>query len=629
MKKNYFLAVLILSIFGHSQTGIYVPGMSACDTQMTNFLTTYNIPSATFAITKNGKLVFSRAYGHSDIGQTDDTQPYNMFRIASISKPLTSIGIMKMIENGQLALDDKVFGPGGLLENHWYFSTATIVDNRVYDITVRMLLEHNAGWDRDIDCFPNPTTPYPWDFGGCDPISVPLHVTATLGETNPVKEEYLIAYLLGKPLNHDPGTTYSYSNMGFLVLSEIIEEISGMDYEAWMQQEILEPLGIYDMHIGKNLLSEKMEREGEYVGNGYSTYSLYNDNTLVPWEYGGFSVEAMDGHGGWIATARDLLRLMVAADGFATKPDILSASSIATMVEPSATNSWYAKGWSVNTANNWWHSGALDGTASYLVRSNSGYTWAIILNKRAVGSLENAFWNGLDALGWNCLAAVTEYPTYDLFESPLLPAQNLNAGNIGGTSMGISWTNGNGTDRVVVMKPIPNNTAPLFESYPIDGTDYNNIPNFAAADALPDGSRIVYKGTGTTVDVSGLIPNQMYAIRVYELTKNEANGNHALYLLGEPPQLVVTTTTLSASENLVASISVYPNPASSEIRLLNPNGLALTDASLSDANGRVVKKLSLSNQLEYKIPVNQLPSGVYFLTVNSSAGKTVRKIVRE
>ena len=244
MKRLLQLLAGTLFIFQlNAQTGIDVPEMTICDTQAQNFMTTFDIPSMTFALTKDGELKYMRAFGNANIAGTETTQPYHLFRIASISKPITSVGIMKMIENGDINLGDQVFGTGGILENHWYFENSNVIDTRVYDITVQDLLEHAAGWDRGVDCFPNPTSPYPWFFGGCDPIVAPLHITESQGESNPVKEEFLINYLLEKNLNFAPGTSFAYSNMGYLVLSEIIEEVSGLTYEEYMQQEIFNPIG--------------------------------------------------------------------------------------------------------------------------------------------------------------------------------------------------------------------------------------------------------------------------------------------------------------------------------------------------------------------------------------------------
>ncbi len=630
--KQLLQFLLFLPLINFAQTGISVQEMSHCDTQMQNFLTTYDIPGATFALAKDGKLVYSRAYGTANVGGSETTQPHHMFRIASVSKPITSIGIMKMIENGSIAITDQVFGSGGILENHWYFTQANITDNRIYDITVQNLLEHTGGWDRNINCFPNPTAPYPWFFGGCDPIVAPLHITNTFGVANPAQEEHLIRYVLEQTLDYDPGTTYAYSNMGFLILSEIIEEVSGMDYESWMQQEIFHPLGIYDMYIGKNKLEDKIEREGEYVGNGYSTLDLYGSGDFVLWEYGGFNLEAMDGHGGWIATARDLARLLVAIDGFATKPDILSSTSISTMTTPSSAFQFYAKGWQVNGANNWWHSGALDGTASYFVRTNSGYTWAIILNKRVIDGNANAFWGALDGLGWNCIAGTTTFPTHDLFEAPTVNSSDIQASNITTESADLSWTNGNGTARIVVAKQLTNSTRNNnFQSYPLDGNDYTANNQYGLGDDLGDGSFVIYNGNGNSVTLNGLSEGSEYAIRVYEYTKNTANGNNALYLLGDTDEITVLAETLSIDDRQFdQNIIIYPNPSTANVIIKNNSQQKLLSAVVMDVNGRIVSNIDLSDmKLEKRIPLGNYASGLYFIKISSENNFTLKQLIKQ
>ena len=155
-------------------------------------------------------------------------------------------------------------------------------------------------------------------------------------------EDDICKYLLQKGLNFIPGTQYRYSNVGCLYLGEIIEQLSGMSYEDYVKTAILAPLGIYDMHIGKNLLSEKMEREVEYTSTEGNSMSVYGTCLQLPWEYRGMNLNAMDAHGGWIATARDLVTLINAIDGFSTKPDILSAVFINVITAPAAISPGYA-----------------------------------------------------------------------------------------------------------------------------------------------------------------------------------------------------------------------------------------------------------------------------------------------
>ena len=627
MKKLVPLFVIVFAYFSTvSQTGIPVPEMTSCDSQIMSFMATYDIPSLTIALSKDGELKYMRSFGNSDLNETEATQPYNMFRIASVSKPITAIGILKMMEDGQLNLNDKVFGPGGILENHWYFSNSNITDSRYYDITVQMLLEHSAGWDRSVDCFPNPTSPYPWYFSGCDPIVAPLHVTETQGEPNPVIEEYLINFLLEKNLNFTPNTQYAYSNMGYLVLSEIIEEISGLSYEEYMQQEIFHPLGIYDMHIAENLQEDKKEREGEYVGNGFTTLDIYGSGNTVPWEYGGLAVDAMDGHGGWIATARDLVRLLAAVDGFNTKPDILLPATITTMVEPSVNNANYAKGWAVNQYNNWWHNGAIDGTACYFVRSSGGYNWAIILNKRVVDGNANAFWLALDSMGWDCIAGTANFPTWDLMDSPTVNASNLTTQGDNTSTMDVSWTNGNGTARVVVMKDITNNTANYnFSKYPLDGTDYTANSAFGSGDNVGDNTFIVYNGSGNNVTVTNLDPTKTYAVRVYEYTKNSNNGNNALYLLGGAAE---KEATLGFEDNNLSNvILIYPTITSDVLNVEVLNKLQNIEYIIYDLQGRMLEKGIFENK-NNRIKTSGLSNGMYLLMVKSGNKISVHNFIK-
>ncbi|MFT3703231.1 MAG: serine hydrolase [Agriterribacter sp.] len=320
--------------------------------------------------------------------------------------------------------------------------------------------------------------------------------------------------------------------MGYLVLGDIIEQKTGMSYEKYVTDSILAPLGIYDMKLGKNLLANKLEREGEYVGNnGATTLSCYGDGTYVPWEYGGFSVEAMDAHGGWIASSRDMLKLLTAVDSFTTKPDILSPATIAVMTTPSANNPYYAKGWSVNSAYNWWHLGSLDGTESEWVRTRTGYTWIIICNKRMGGNFEN----DLDNLGWNCINSTSTWPTWDLMASPTVNAADISFSNITDNAVTLNWTNGNGGNRIIVASQ----DNPV-NAFPLDGTDYTTN-NVYGQNALGS-NYVVYNGTGNSITVTGLAAGRKYYFRVMEYNKNTTTGNNALYLLGANPQSSVTTS---------------------------------------------------------------------------------------
>lgn len=398
MMKNIALSVsLFCATLTNAQTGVPVPELVAFDNAMNNFISTYNVPGAQLAITYQGRLVYNRGFGLANTATQDLVYPHNLFRIASVSKPVTGVACIKLMEDGLLDLDAKVFGPEGILNDEMY---QTINDNRYKEITVRMLLHHTGGWNRNISG---------------DPMFNAYNIAANLGVPSPPSASDVVRYILKDvPLNFNPGTQSHYSNVGYCVLGRVIEKVSGQSYEDYVRSTILAPLGITEMQLGKNRPENRHPDEVRYYDftatpNGYS---VYDNSTLVPWPDGGFNVEFMDAHGGWIASAEDLLKFMCGVDKFDTRPDILSAASIDTFTKPSPLDINYACGIAVNTYNNWWHTGSMSGTASLLVRNgNEEINWAIVLNSHGT----SAMYPAMDLLVWNILPNISIWPEHDLF----------------------------------------------------------------------------------------------------------------------------------------------------------------------------------------------------------------------
>ncbi|MEM6802316.1 MAG: serine hydrolase [Bacteroidota bacterium] len=609
MRRSIFSLLFILSFLGlQAQTGIDVPGMSSCDILVNQFMNTYDIPGLSFALSKNGKMVYMRSFGHADLARTEETQPHHMFRIASVSKPITSIAVNKLIEDGLLNYNDKVFGTDGILANHPELSLANVSDNRIFDITVRNLLEHTGGWDRSVDCTPSPSPPYSYDPNNCDPISFPLYVSNSLGTSNPVSEGSLIRFLMEYGVDFTPGTQFAYSNIGYLALGLVIEEISGKPYEQYVKDRLLTPIGIHDMYIGKNLLVDKREREAEYQGNGFNNLSIYGDGSLVPWEYGGWNLEAMDAHGGWIASARDLVRLLVAVDGFTSKPDIINALSRTNMTTPGQHAPNYAQGWSVNSAGNWWHTGALDGTASIWARTSGGYTWAIILNKRIIDSNSNNFWAALDGLPWNCISQTSSFPTHDLLEVPDENGKDMFFSGDGSNSLTVSWTPGDGDKRILLVKE-----GSAVSEFPLDGVDYGMNTSFGQGDDLGNGNFVAYDGDGNSVNITGLDPSKTYHFKLYEYNKNAATGNHSLYQLFEPPTEEATTATSTNLLDLIQQgIRFYPNPTQAKLKIEMEDPRSANLVELYDLQGHLLKRMKLTSSYE-EFSLEELSPQLYVL----------------
>ncbi|GAA4390703.1 serine hydrolase domain-containing protein [Hymenobacter koreensis] len=516
MKKILALFLGLLAVPALAQTGVSVPELERCDAMVTKFMQRWKIPGATVAISRDGRLVYSRGFGYADLARTVPMQPHHQMRVASVSKPVTAVAIMKLAEEGRLALDHKVFGPAGYLPDAYY--TEVITDARIYDITVQQLLEHAGGWNRNAGVD---------GFSSSDPIEFPLHVAETLHVPNPVGDSTLVRFLLGKGLDFTPGSRFAYSNIGYLVLGKVLERVTGQRYEAWVQQNILAPSGVREAHLGRNLRADKLTYEAEYFSSE-ETASCYGTGQKVPYPYGGRNLEAMNAHGGWVFSARDLVRLLLAVDGASTRPDILMPATVADMLQPSEQNRRYAKGWMVTKGRVRWHTGSLDGTATCVATNSEGYTWAILLN----GHPEpNRFWNDLEDLGWDCINSSNDWPTLDLLP-PTEQATKPSATTTTAGTARLSWANGDGTHRLVLLregKPV--------DALPQEGVAYAASSTFGYGTALTNGTFAIAAGTDSTVNVQQLTPGKTYYARIIEYNQSADTNEQPVYALEGSPTL--------------------------------------------------------------------------------------------
>jgi len=517
--KILILIFTLFTVFLKAQTGVATDNFKGADYEIKHFLATWKIKGGSVAITKNGKLVYNKGFGFSDQDNSISAKPNDLYRIASVSKPITAIAIMQMIQNKYLSLTDTVFGKNKILNQPYYLDA--ISDSRICSITIQNLLEHTAGWDRAISCD---------GYSDCDPPFFPLHVTAVEKESNPVGDSTLIKFLLQKGLNHNPGEVFAYSNVGYLILGKVIEKISKVKYEEYVEKNIFEPLSIHDIHLGKNLRLNKHERETEYF-NSTATLSCYGDGSTVPWQYGGFNLEAMNAHGGWIASASDLTKLILAVDGFKTSLDILTPGTIDLMTSQGASNPFYAKGWCVNRHSNWWHTGSMDGTASFICRTNDGYTWAFLFNSRSDDS--NEFWSALDKLPWNCIKNISESDDVNLY-APEKNATHISANIFKQDSIFLNWVNGNGDARIVLASEDS-----AFMNFPVDGTDYAANACFGKGTNLGGKTFVIYNGTDNNCLLLNVDPEKRYYIRCFEYYKNADTYNQPVYQLGDCDEKII------------------------------------------------------------------------------------------
>ena len=358
------------------------------DEWMKAFMEEHGVPGGALAIVRDGKLVYSRGFGWADRDAKEPVAPDALFRIASVSKPITAVAILKLAEQGKLSLADKVLDR---LQYEPHFEMDGAFDERWRQVTIAHCLAHQGGWDRDKSY---------------DPMFQALRMSRSMKVELPILPEHIIRFQLGQPLDFEPGERYAYSNFGYSLLGRIIEKVTGQPYERYVQEEVLAPLGITRARIGASLKDERATGEVCYYdvknGEGTAVTGPGAGSSKVPVSYGVWRQETLDAHGGWIASAPDLARFAAALDlvegGLRTRGGLLKAETVREMFTPRAAipaandksriSAHYGYGWSVKdeplaggtTGTVARHGGALACTAASLMHFPDGTNLAVLFN---------------------------------------------------------------------------------------------------------------------------------------------------------------------------------------------------------------------------------------------------------
>lgn len=312
------------------------------DIEITEFMSRWRLKGVQVASVRDGGVVSERSYGWADEENGVRMRGDHIMRIASVSKLITAAGIMKLVDNGDLRMDDFVFGENGILNEY----NGAIRDRRCRLITVENLLRHEGGFTQK----------------GGDPM-----FENRCGLDN----DALVRRELGRRLAFCPGTAMEYSNIGFLLLAMVIEKITGDDYEPWIRRNILEPAGISDMKFTSALPEQKSADESiQYTDKGFDRQMCYESR----------DIRGLSGAGAWSASASDLCRLATAIDGKPGTADVISADAVFEMTcwfdKPS-----YSLGWNdTDPSSGWTRTGSFRGTRALLWYFPDGQCWAFISN---------------------------------------------------------------------------------------------------------------------------------------------------------------------------------------------------------------------------------------------------------
>jgi len=250
-----------------------------------------NVPGLSIAIVYDQEIVWAEGYGYSDLEEKVPATPSTVYRIGSITKLFTSTAVLQLRDQGKLRLDDPVS-----LYLPWFSVRNPFPD--APEITIRQLLTHTAGLSREADF------PYWTD-----------HIF-------PTREELAEAVPDQDAIN-PPETTYHYSNLGMSLLGEIVTEVSGHPWADYVQEKILQPLG----------MSSSSTDPGEELLRRLATaYMLEGpDGTRKSMEY--YEAGAIAPAGGIVSTVEDLGRFtsLQFRDGPAGGDQILKGSTLREM----------------------------------------------------------------------------------------------------------------------------------------------------------------------------------------------------------------------------------------------------------------------------------------------------------
>jgi len=334
------------------------------DSMMDRVMRSLRLVGASVAIVKDEKLIYSKGYGYADLENKVPVTVDSRFRIGSISKLITAVAIMTLVEEGRLSLDDYVFGQSGLLRGAPYNK---ISNRNVYKIKVKHLLNHTAGWSL-------------LTYG--DPMFIPQKIHQMDKVSYPIDFDKVISFVLERHLPYKPGTRFNYSNFGYALLGRVLESVTEEDYETWVIKNILAPNGIYSMNMAGNFLKDRQPNEVKYYDKSADNEQLSFDGSgqMVYKPYGADDITMLGPAGGWLSTATDLMRFVVLVDGYSNRyPDILSRKSIDLMVN-GVSGIDRPLGWRATKGEHWWRTGTLSGTSALLTRDENGYSWVIISN---------------------------------------------------------------------------------------------------------------------------------------------------------------------------------------------------------------------------------------------------------
>jgi CubicO group peptidase (beta-lactamase class C family) len=328
------------------------PGLEVFDSLIVNFMEATGIEAAALGIMRDGEVVYQKGFGWQDAAHQVPLASDAMMRLASVSKPITAAAVRQLIDDGMFTLSDAVFDvgqpDGGLLG---LVPFPVLGDDRLGDVTVRHLLQPEGGWDRDV---------------AGDLTYREITIASVMSVSSPPGRLNTLRYILGQPLQFTPGTRDEYSNIGYMVLGLIVEEVTGRDYLSYVYETVFEPLGVphEDIVQGRTFPADRDPREPWYDDDSMAPNVFDPEGSTVRRPDGGWDHEARIAQGGLVASTRTILEFLEVFQ--------VAGDAIGTRRTGSESSGW-----------RWNHTGSLPGTNTLARQRGDGINYVVLFNKRA------------------------------------------------------------------------------------------------------------------------------------------------------------------------------------------------------------------------------------------------------
>lgn len=229
-QKPLCLAVFGLMVMGSAAIAAPTAQTNAVDLYIDSEMVKQHIPGLALLVSRGGQVILAKGYGMANVELQVPVKPDTIFQSGSVGKQFTATAVMMLVEEGKIGLDDPLTK---------YFPDAPVTWKNV---TVRELLSHTAGF-----------TDYPKNFD--------MRKDYTEAELIKIVEKI--------PLAYPPGTSWSYSNLGYLTLGIVIHKVTGEFYGDFLHQRIFQPLAMNTTRIIS---------EADIVPNRAAGYRLYKGN---------------------------------------------------------------------------------------------------------------------------------------------------------------------------------------------------------------------------------------------------------------------------------------------------------------------------------------------------------------